>query len=89
MVQIVTLICTFHVLIKNPITKMTAGVQGNESKHTRGQKGTLFYYVLDKTMCTFWANFDFDKATNGQRDIKKHEMWEILSLVSLLQIVGE
>ena len=33
---------------------MTASVQGNKSKHTRG---------LDKTMCKFWANFAFDTAT--------------------------
>ena len=37
-------------------------------------------------MCTLSANCAFDKATNGQTDIK-HEMCEILSLMSLLQIV--
>ena len=30
----------------------------------------LINYGLDKTMCTFSANFAFDKATNGQTYIK-------------------
>ena len=37
-----------------------------------------YYYGLDKTMCTFSANSVFDKATNGQTDIK-HEMWKTLN----------
>ena len=51
---------------------MTVSVQGNKSKHTISDvKNERFIFGLDKTMCTFSA---FDKATNGQTDMK-HEMW--------------
>ena len=36
--------------------------------------------------CEFSANVAFDKATNGQTDIKL-EMWKTLSSMSLLKIV--
>ena len=39
-------------------------------------------------MCTFLANVAFDKATNGQLDIK-HEMGKTLCSMSLLKVVGE
>ena len=39
-------------------------------------------------MCGFSTYVAFDKATNGQRDIK-HEMGEKISSMSLLKIVGE
>ena len=39
-------------------------------------------------MCEFSAYVAFDKATNGQTDIK-HEMGKTLSSMSLLKIVGE
>ena len=39
-------------------------------------------------MCEFSAYVAFNKATNGQTDIK-HEMGKTLSSVSLLKIVGE
>ena len=39
-------------------------------------------------MCTFLANVAFNKATNGQTDIK-YEMWKTLTSVSLLKIIGE
>ena len=48
----------------------------------------LIKYGRDKTMCECSANVAFDKATNGQTDIK-HEMRRTLSSMSLLKIVGE
>ena len=39
-------------------------VQGNKSKHARGfKKKNAFYYGPDKRMCTFSANFAFDKVS--------------------------
>ena len=53
-------------------TEMTADVQESKSKHTRDQKWTLFNIDKTKTMCKFSAYVAFNKATNGQTDIK-HE----------------
>ena len=38
-----------------------------------------FYYRLDKTMCGFSAYVAFNKATNGQTDIK-HEKQSLFSI---------
>ena len=51
-------------------------------------KMNAFQYRLVKTMCEFSANVAFDKATNGQTDIK-HEMSKILNSMSLLKTVDE
>ena len=52
-----------------PILTLTINQNIEKVKNER-----VFYYGLDKTMCKLSANFAFDKATNGQTDIK-HEMW--------------
>ena len=49
---------------------------------------TAFSNRLDKTMLKFSAYIPFDKATNGQTNIK-HEMGKTLSSMSLLTIVDE
>ena len=46
--------------------------QTNQS--TQEVENERFIFGLDKTMCKFYANFAFDKATNGQTDTK-YEMW--------------
>ena len=48
---------------------LSASVQENKPKHTRGNKWTLFN--IDKKMCEFSAYVAFNKATNGQTDINK------------------
>ena len=45
------------------------------NQNTQAVKMNAFlFYGLDKTMCTFSANFACGKATNGQTELK-HEMW--------------
>ena len=61
-------------------TEMTASVQGNKSKHTRGLKMNA---LLNKTMCEFSVNFAFDKATNGQTDIK-HKLVIIIIIIIII-----
>ena len=47
--------------------------------NTQEVKLERFFNVDQTKQCAiFWATFAFDKATNGQTDIK-HEMWEMLS----------
>ena len=45
---------------------------------THEVKNERFLILLNKTMCEFSAYVSFDKATNGQTDIK-HEMGKPLS----------
>ena len=48
---------------------MTASVQENKSKDTRGYKHERFLIsTRQKTMCEFSAYFAFNKATNRQRE---------------------
>ena len=42
---------------------MTAGVQGNKSKHTRGEQERYLIKTIDKTRCTYSANVAFNTAT--------------------------
>ena len=53
-------------------------------KNTQEVKNECF--LIDKTMCKLSAYVAFDKATNGQTDIK-HKLGKTLGSLSLLKIV--
>ena len=56
------------------VVHSAAHKQVKTTENTQEVKMNAIEYGLDKTMCSFSAYFDFDKATNGRTDVK-HEMW--------------
>ena len=62
--------------------------KSTESNHKRGYKWTLFNIDRTKQFCEFSAYVAFNKAKNGQTDIK-HEKEKTFSWMSLLKIAVE
>ena len=52
---------------KKSKTEMTASVQAETNQNTQEVKMNAIESGLDKTKCTFSANFAFDAATYAQR----------------------